>query len=499
MDSAHPAFYTSSDTLQEQVSHFIASSTPPSSSVFFYLLPPCIILLVIDVAVRISYRPEPLPPITTTTVAPSAPPHPFHDLAARASQVLADFKELDRQLEKKMHSKLPSPRNLPLVVWTKGNLSARHYNTPRARPAIMSAVQHPPSQNGTPNAVSSAFSNFCERLLLMNRVWKQQREIKGLRDTLRSTKASKCSNAFKAFCDRLLLSNQIWKMQRQIDELIAEGEKMKRSRVAAVTRAAKQMALDVRKERLLEEFVKDLIQELEESKRVVGKMKEAHEHEILELTGEWSREYRKLAREVERLKLAREASLVEQDLSNELEGRLCEEVASSKRKVDDDWAVGWEVDSDVEVMSNMSSSTCVEFNESPPSSAKAWISRESPKRTHRRGSSLALKVPPHAVSSKPLSPLSPIRKLDTGPYVGFSFNPLFFGHTESTLSEANEKITMHDSTSVVESRRRTLSLKLPQHHMHESGEGASASRAGHRSELEGIRSLKRVKASPWKV
>ena len=106
-----------------------------------------------------------------------------------------------------------------------------------------------------------------------------------------------------------------------------------------------------------------------------------HEPEILELTGEWSREYGKLAREVERLKLAREASLVEQDLSNaNLERRLCGEVASSERKVDDGWAIGREVDSDVEVMSNLSSSTCVDFNQ-PPSSAKA----ESPKRTRRRG------------------------------------------------------------------------------------------------------------------
>ncbi|KIJ93519.1 hypothetical protein K443DRAFT_111955, partial [Laccaria amethystina LaAM-08-1] len=38
--------------------------------------------------------------------------------------------------------------------------------------------------------------------------------------------------------------------------------------------------------------------------------------------GEWSCKYRKLAREVERLKLAREASLVEQDVSNDLERRL---------------------------------------------------------------------------------------------------------------------------------------------------------------------------------
>ena len=121
--------------------------------------------------------------------------------------------------------------------------------------------------------------------------------------------------------------------------------------------------------------MKDLIQELEESKRVVGKM---HEPGILELTGEWSREYRKLAREVERLKLAEEASLVEQELSNDLERRFCGGVASSKRKVDHGWAVGREVESDVEVMSNMSSSTCVDFSESPPSITKARIS-------HRRG------------------------------------------------------------------------------------------------------------------
>ena len=89
---------------------------------------------------------------------------------------------------------------------------------------------------------------------------------------------------------------------------------------------------------------------------------EAQGHEILDLTG-WNREYRKLAREVERLKLAREASLVEQDLSNDLERRMCEEAASSKRKVEDGWA---EVESNVEVMSNVSCSTCVEFNESPP-------------------------------------------------------------------------------------------------------------------------------------
>ena len=64
--------------------------------------------------------------------------------------------------------------------------------------------------------------------------------------------------------------------------------------------------------------------------------------------------------------MAWEASLVEQDFSNDMERRMCEEAASSKRKVDHGWAVGREVGSHGKVMSNMSSSTCVDFNESPP-------------------------------------------------------------------------------------------------------------------------------------
>ena len=38
----------------------------------------------------------------------------------------ADFKELNRQLERKMYSKLSSPHNLLLVAWTKGSDSVRH-------------------------------------------------------------------------------------------------------------------------------------------------------------------------------------------------------------------------------------------------------------------------------------------------------------------------------------------------------------------------------------
>ena len=75
--------------------------------------------------------------------------------------------------------------------------------------------------------------------------------------------------------------------------------------------------------------------------------------------------------------MAREASLVERDLSKDLERTMCEKAASSKRNVDDGRVIGREVDSDVEVMSNMSASTCVDFDEAPPSSARARINRES--------------------------------------------------------------------------------------------------------------------------
>ena len=119
----------------------------------------------------------------------------------------------------------------------------------------------------------------------------------------------------------------------------------------------------------------------------------------------------------------------------------------------------------------LSSSTSVEFNESPPSSAKARISREWPKRTHGRGSSLAVKVPPRVVSSSlslvayPKARYGPIR------WVLFQF-PILRQH-QAHLKRSQQQDNMHDSTSVVESKCRTLSLKPPQHHLHESGESGS--------------------------
>ncbi|KAF8876065.1 hypothetical protein BD779DRAFT_1561454 [Infundibulicybe gibba] len=184
-------------------------------------------------------------------------------------------------------------------------------------------------------APSKAFTTFCERLLMMNRLWKQEREIKALRASLESSQSAKNTNAFDAFCERLLLSNQIWKLERQVKDLHEAGEKMKRARVGVITRVAKQMVLDVRKEGLIEEFVKDLIEEVDTGKRDMAALRLEHEREIEEINGEWYRDYRKLARELENFKLNLQARLVEQQVSNDLEDSLYLGLKSNEKKVQD--------------------------------------------------------------------------------------------------------------------------------------------------------------------
>lgn len=126
--------------------------------------------------------------------------------------------------------------------------------------------------------------------------------------------------------------------------------------------------------------------------------------------------------------------LVEQDFSNDLERRMCE-AAPSRRKVDDGRA---EVGSDVEV-ERYPRLVLTSTNHHPPAPRHGLADRRGP----TRGSSLASCS--CSIFQASLSPLSPVTKLDTGPYIGFSFNLLFFGHTESTLSKAGGRIKMHGS------------------------------------------------------
>ena len=113
-----------------------------------------------------------------------------------------------------------------------------------------------------------------------------------------------------------------------------EGDRLKRGRVAAVTRAAKKMVLDVQRERLVEEFVKDLIEEAAKSKREAEELKSEHEEEVRDIHGEWLKDYRRAKRELENLKLAQEAGLVEQEVSTSLEDSLYETLQAGKRRIE---------------------------------------------------------------------------------------------------------------------------------------------------------------------
>lgn len=421
-----------------------SSNTPVPDSPSLLLFS-AIMLLTFDVTLRLSHR----RPLETTTPNSSSSPlscqtERVKDLTTRANQISIDFQALERQyaVQKTRRTNFIIPKRRRLASASR-RLSVCSPSQPDCDIRFQSGAQHLAIQGVKPN---NAFAAFCERLLLMNHMWRQEKQIKALRIALCSEKASKKDGAFKSFCDRLLLSNSIWKMEKEITRLMLEAEKIKRSRVAAVTRAAKQMVLDVRKERLIDEFVKDLIQEVSEGKETVSSLRAAHEREILEITEEWRADCRKLVREVEHLRLAEQARMVQQEISNDLETSLFENLTSIKRRAEcleniwnrvpdredriedegSDGEVTLSGGDDMDVLSDMSSSTCV-------SSEHLRGIKTSP-RTQRANMLRTSTRVPAATSSRSPNATS-LRKLDTGPYVGFSFNPLFYGHPELTSGD----------------------------------------------------------------
>jgi len=445
----------------------------PPSSALLYLLPPCIFLLAIDVVLRLSSRSSPI--VNEPLDVPEAEDPAVKKLAVKAQQVLANFKQLDDSLSaEERHS-----RHLARMLQKQRNFahhrqrigvykSQRQLEAPPQSDVVNGEMAMSKHSSG---GVSEPFNNFCERLLLQNKIWKQRREIKALKNALRDIHESGSSNAFKVFIDRLLLTNKIWKQEKEIGHLLGETEALKRSRVAAVTRAAKQMVQDVRKERLTEEFVKDLIAELEECKQSIVKLRAEHEREIQELAGEWRKDCRRLAQQVERLELAQDSRRVEQELSNEMEADLVrrlsiaergEEVSRSPSGLSGTYSCEDDTetlsDSDFEQMSN--ASTCVGSGGDRSPNAKiefveSSVDKIEPTKTRKvRLSPLKFTRESSSSSSVYVSPTtkSPVRKLDPGPYAGFSFNPLFFGNGSVSRNE-------DDTETESPARRVTFSLK----------------------------------------
>ncbi|KAH9475241.1 hypothetical protein JR316_0012352 [Psilocybe cubensis] len=365
-------------------------------------------------------------------------------LTTRFHESLLKIEELDRTFQ----SEQVYSQHLSRSLQKRKNF-ARHrvrmqvyaaqHDTESDSPPRYTAETRPPTE-APARAVSAPFTDFCEKLLYQNKIWKQQREIKNLQIALCEIKASNADNAFKAFCDRLLLSNKIWKQQKEINSLMAEAESLKKSRAAAVAHAAQQMADEVTKERLTEEYVKDLIAEVGECKQAICTLRVEHEEEMRELANLYRKDYLRMAKEIERLKLSLESRIVEQELSNRVEDELVERLAhleehditlvgesglESPNSYADYYTDDTLSESELENMSNMSTSTCVGSGgeRSRKSSFEQGPEAKPAPQTPVR---LVLREPPSSSTSTPLSK-SPTPRMDESSYVGFSFNPLFFG------------------------------------------------------------------------
>ncbi|PPQ68906.1 hypothetical protein CVT26_001843 [Gymnopilus dilepis] len=495
------------------------TATPPSTSAFLYLLPPCLALLVVDLVAQYSNR---------------------RSLIANAEESLKDKEEIERlggdikesllkieEMKKSLAWEQSHSRYLSRTIWKKKNF-ARHrerlqaYQEAHHTPEVDSPPRYTPRhtesvavQTEKPTGVGAPFISFCERLLLQNKIWQQQQEIKKLKAALSCTKVDARKDAFQAFCDQLVLTNKIWRQQKEVDGLMNEAEQLKRSREAAVTRVATQMAQDVRKERLTEEFVTDLITELGECKETIVSLRADYEREIREMAEDYRKDTRKLKREIERLKLSLDARLLEQEMSNDMELTLVDRLSVAENHAFDlerqlynssatlssgyisEDMEGWS-GSEFDVMSNTSASTCVgSGGELSPNVKSFYADSPKGKISARRARAMGLsplKIALRANSSSSLK-LSPLRKastasLDTIPLAvsGFSFNPLFFGNTTSRNDDASD-CGSHYSRSRVSSMSSVSSF---------DSSFSESSRAGPSPKFSGGQSRHMPKPIPWR-
>ncbi|KAJ4000860.1 hypothetical protein F5050DRAFT_1728332 [Lentinula boryana] len=174
--------------------------------------------------------------------------------------------------------------------------------------------------------VHPLFVSFLDRLLLANKVWQQQKELQRAKEELAEQKAEKKktmrANAFAMFRDRLIAANVVWRQQREMKKLREDmnnvkedAESVKRGRVRAVARSAKQMVVDTRREGMVEELVNGLVEDLRRERTL-------NEKKVEDMNKTWQEERQKLVSEIEALRLSQQARLIEQEVSNDLEDRL---------------------------------------------------------------------------------------------------------------------------------------------------------------------------------
>jgi len=195
------------------------------------------------------------------------------------------------------------------------------------------------------------------------------------------------------------------------------------------------------------------------------------------MAGEWRRDCRRLSDEVDRLKLAQEARLIEQELSNLMESELiersillCQKAGIPLDKYCGEASAGEDTetlsgsDLELEEMSNTSTSTYVgSTDEQSPNSKSSFNGSRRGKLIfpQRTANPSPLKIPPRESGSTYLriSPVakSPAGKVDPGPYVGFSFNPLFFGPAGMSKDDSTNKDTFFSRKGAPQHRRSAIS------------------------------------------
>src|SRR3984957_9379083 len=225
------------------------------------------------------------------------------------------------------------------------------------------------------------------------------RQNSRLTSTLRALRKDLSENSFAAFRDRLLLNNQLWKQERELKMLrqaaAASGGGEEETRVQELKDASakdiraleekletlekkhsREMAgrdgLEEKKERIVEELVNEIVADLEESQRLVEVLRariSQHDTEVEEMHNDWLQDNQKLAREVQRLKLAakRTGNVVveqEEEISNDMDKTLVDGLlllsSESKRKateVEEENATGDSEAQDDESSSDMGSPT----------------------------------------------------------------------------------------------------------------------------------------------
>ncbi len=461
--------------LTDQISNLVVDGL---SSPLFYLLPPCLVLLAMDFVTRLPHQPSPATALQEHDLSKEKV---IHQLNHRAHKVLREFSQLEAKLSEELVRSsqlcrtLEKRRNfarhrhrLEVVDNTRVRQSANLYIS---SPAWTKSVKSSPIRYSRADGISKPFENFCQRLLLQNRIWKQEKEIKALKGVIDSAHTTNASSAFEAFCDRLLLSNQVWRLQREVKRLTEEAEQLKRSRVAAVTRAARQMVQDVRKERLTEEFVKELLAEMDEYKRSIASLRAEHEKEMAEMAEGWKKDYQRMSKEIELLQLAQEARLMEQDISNQMESDLLERLVPLEQNtctmfaeecLDDDLET-LSGGSDLDGASSLSTSTVVGSPQSSPNGKLSFNEGSLKPKTVRKHLP-PLTLPQRAIISGAIETSAtpnfrtPARRLDPEPYEGFSFNPLFFGNTSITRHD-DDTLKVESPLNIVNVSLKSLSAR----------------------------------------